>query len=60
MAARYLLDTNLLVYALDRRESVKRDRAREVLRRVGGAGSAALPAQALSEFRQRLPEEAGA
>jgi predicted nucleic acid-binding protein len=50
MAARYLLDTNLLVYALDRREPVKRDRAREVLRRVGGAGSAALLAQALSEF----------
>ncbi len=50
MAARYLLDTNLLVYALDRREPVKRERAREVLRRVGGAGSAALPAQVLSEF----------
>jgi predicted nucleic acid-binding protein len=50
MAARYLLDTNLLVYALDQREPVKRERAREVLRRVGGAGSAALPAQVLSEF----------
>jgi predicted nucleic acid-binding protein len=50
MAARYLIDTNLLVYAVDRREPEKRDRAREVLRRVGGAGSAALPAQALSEF----------
>lgn len=51
MAARYLVDTNLLVYAVDRREPVKRERAREVLRRVGGAGgSAALPAQVLSEF----------
>jgi predicted nucleic acid-binding protein len=50
MPARYLLDTNLLVYTLDRREPVKRDRAREVLRRVGGAGNAALPAQVLSEF----------
>ncbi len=50
MAARYLLDTDLLVYALDRREPVKRDRAREMLRRVGGAGNAALPAQVLYEF----------
>ena len=38
----------MLVYALDRREPEKR--AREVLRRVGGAGTAALPAQVLSEF----------
>src|ERR687886_1007096 len=50
MAARYVVDTNLLVYALDRREPEERERAREVLRRVGGAGTAALPAQALSEF----------
>jgi predicted nucleic acid-binding protein len=50
MAARYVVDTNLLVYALDRREPEKRGRAREVLRRVGGAGTAALPAQVLSEF----------
>jgi predicted nucleic acid-binding protein len=35
---------------LDRSEPLKRDRAREVLRRAGGAGSAALPAQVLSEF----------
>ena len=50
MTARYLVDTNVLVYALDRREPVRQERAREVLRRVGGAGSAALPAQVLSEF----------
>jgi predicted nucleic acid-binding protein len=50
MAVRYLVDTNLLVYALDRREPEKRARAREALRRAGGAGSAALPAQVLSEF----------
>jgi predicted nucleic acid-binding protein len=50
MTARYLVDTNVLVYTLDRREPVKRERAREVLRRVGGAGRAALPAQVLSEF----------
>jgi len=50
MAVRYVVDTNVLVYALDRREPKKRERAREVLRRVGGAGTAALPAQVLSEF----------
>ena len=50
MATRYVVDTNVLVYALDRREPEKRERAREVLRRVGVAGTAALPAQVLSEF----------
>jgi predicted nucleic acid-binding protein len=50
MAARYLIDMNLLLYALNRREPAKRERAREVLWRVGGAGSAALPTQVLSEF----------
>ena len=50
MATRYVVDTNVLVYALERREPEKRERAREVLRRVGSAGSAALPAQVLSEF----------
>ena len=49
MTARYVLDTNVLVYALDRREPEKRDRAREVLRRLGASG-AVLPAQVLSEF----------
>jgi predicted nucleic acid-binding protein len=50
MAARFVVDTNVLVCALDQREPEKRERAREVLRRVGGAGTAALPAQVLSEF----------
>src|SRR5215204_3686862 len=50
MAARYVVDTNVLVYALDRREPDKRERAKEVLRRVGSAGTATLPAQVLSEF----------
>lgn len=45
-----MMDTNLLVYAFDSREPAKRERAREVLRRVAVAGSAALPAQVLSEF----------
>ena len=50
MATRYVVDTNVLIYALDQRDPEKRERAREVLRRVGGAGTAALPAQVLSEF----------
>jgi predicted nucleic acid-binding protein len=50
MATRYVVDTNLLVYALNRRDPEKRERAKEVLRRAGGAGTAALPAQVLSEF----------
>jgi predicted nucleic acid-binding protein len=50
MAIRYLVDTNVLVYALDRRDPEKRGRAWEVLRRVGHAGSAALSAQVLAEF----------
>jgi predicted nucleic acid-binding protein len=33
MATRYVVDTNVLVYTLDRREPEKRERAREVLRR---------------------------
>src|SRR5687768_2839569 len=45
----------VLVYALDRRGPEKRERAREVLRRVGGAGTAALLAQVLSESRSGAP-----
>jgi predicted nucleic acid-binding protein len=45
-----VVDTNVLVYALDGREPEKRERAREVIGRVGGAGTAVLPAQVLSEF----------
>ena len=50
MTTRYVVDTNVLVYTLDRREPEKGERAREVLRRVGGAGTATLPAQVLSDF----------
>lgn len=50
MAPRYLLDTNLLVYTVDRRVPEKRERAVEVVRRAGRSGSAALPAQVLAEF----------
>ncbi len=50
MSPRYLLDSNVLVYTLDAGEPGKRERARETIRRVALAGSAALPVQALSEF----------
>ncbi len=50
MTTRYLLDTNLLLYPHDARETFKAQRAQEVLRRVAAEPSAALPAQALSEF----------
>ena len=50
MSLRYLFDTNVLVYAVDPREPAKRDRAREAIRHAVGSGSAALPAQALSEY----------
>lgn len=50
VAARYLLDTNLLVYTVDGREPAKRQRSQEVVRRVTRSRTAALPAQALSEF----------
>ncbi|MDP9476197.1 MAG: PIN domain-containing protein [Actinomycetota bacterium] len=47
---RYLFDTNVLVYAVDSRDPAKRDRARDAIRRAVAAGSAVLPAQALSEY----------
>lgn len=50
MAARYLIDANVLVYSIDQREPGKRERARKVLRKVARDGSAVLPSQALSEF----------
>ena len=40
----------MLAYALNRREPEKREHTREVLRHVGSARTAALPAQVLSEF----------
>ncbi len=52
--ARYLLDTNVLVYGFDGAEPEKQARALDVVARVGRPGpsgpSAALPAQALAEF----------
>ena len=45
-----MFDTNVHVYSMDSREPAKRDRAREASRRAVRLGSAALPAQALSEY----------
>jgi predicted nucleic acid-binding protein len=50
VALRYLLDTNVIVYAHDGREPEKQARARDVLLRLGAAPSAGVPAQALAEF----------
>jgi predicted nucleic acid-binding protein len=49
-AARYLIDTNILVYAHDGAEREKQARAVEVLGRVGSGPTGALPAQALAEL----------
>jgi predicted nucleic acid-binding protein len=46
-----VVDTNVLVYTLDRREPEKRERAREVLRRVGGARTVALLCGKVRAFR---------
>ena len=52
--ARYLLDTNVLVYCFDGAEPEKQAKALSVIARVGRPGlsgpAAALPAQALAEF----------
>lgn len=50
MSPRYLVDSNILVYTLDVRDPDKRQRAKEVIRRVALSGSAALPVQSLSEL----------
>lgn len=50
MNVRYLIDANVLVYALDARKPERRERAKEVVRRTALVGDAALPVQALSEF----------
>jgi predicted nucleic acid-binding protein len=47
--ARYLLDSNVLVYAFDGQDPAKRSRALEVIERASAAGGV-LPAQAMGEF----------
>lgn len=50
MAARLLLDTNVLVYAYDRRDASKRDTAIALLRALVHVGDVAVSAQVLGEF----------
>ncbi|HEV2492974.1 MAG TPA: PIN domain-containing protein [Terriglobia bacterium] len=49
-ADRFLVDTNILVYAYDRSESVKQVRARQVLSRLVEWGTGVLSTQVLAEF----------
>jgi predicted nucleic acid-binding protein len=50
MSARYVIDTNLLVYLHDVKDPAKRARAGAVIQRLAVAQSAAVPAQVLAEF----------
>ncbi len=65
MAILQVIDTNILVYAHDKRDATKQRRARELLAELARAGTAALPAQALAEFssvmlrRLRPPAQPG-
>lgn len=44
------LDTNLLIYAIDKDQPVKRRRARQVLRRLNESGTGVISTQILQEF----------
>jgi len=50
MTAPYFVDTNVLFYADDRSAGVKRDRARELIRRALRDGRARLSTQVLAEY----------
>jgi predicted nucleic acid-binding protein len=50
LSPRYLLDTNVLVYAHAGAQPEKQARAAELIARVGAGPTAALPAQALAEL----------
>ena len=50
MAIEQVVDTNILVYAHDRRYPAKQRRARDLLAELARVGTAAIPAQALAEF----------
>lgn len=58
---RYLVDTNILVYAYDRSEPTKQIRSRQVLNWLVTSGSGTLSTQVLAEFfsavTRRLPEK---
>jgi len=48
--AAFLVDTSVLVYAYDQADDQKRERAIEVLARIGGAPAGALSVQIVGEF----------
>ena len=50
MSAKFLVDTNILVYAYDRSEPLKLARAQELLSWLEGASAGALSTQILGEF----------
>ncbi len=60
MRARILLDTNVLVYAYDRREPHKRDAALALARALAHTGEVAVTTQVLSELfwiiSRRIPD----
>lgn len=48
--ARYLIDTNILVYCFDSANTGRQQRALEIVERVGLSRTGVLPSRALSEF----------
>jgi predicted nucleic acid-binding protein len=50
MTEKCFVDTNILVYAHDRKAGVKHDRAREVLERLWASGQGVLSTQVLQEL----------
>ncbi|HMQ31570.1 MAG TPA: PIN domain-containing protein [Chloroflexaceae bacterium] len=50
MTARVLVDTNVLVYAYDRSEPTKQQRALDVLDQLATSGAGAITTQVLAEF----------
>jgi predicted nucleic acid-binding protein len=48
------VDTNILIYSLDRSEPLKRSKARELLRRLKSAADTGLPWQVAGEFVRYL------
>jgi len=54
MAAKYFVDTNILIYAHDRRAGEKHERAREVVERLWDTGEGVLSTQVLQELSINL------
>lgn len=55
----FLVDTNVLVYAVDPEHESKRKRAEDVLAFIGSAGRGVLSAQVLAEFANVVFRRAG-